>query len=66
LILINASAGFKAAITTAIGPSFGLSVGDSCRTGFLLAGGGEFAFVVLTLAGKLGVLPDELVKILGK
>ena len=55
---------FKAIITTLLGPLFGLSRSDSVRTGLLLAGGGEFAFVVLTLADKLDVLPDLLAKIL--
>lgn len=65
LALLAGLVGFKAVITTSLGPSFGLTLAESCRTGFSLAGGGEFAFVVLTLAGKLSVLPDELVKILG-
>lgn len=55
---------FKAVITTFLGPIFGLSKSDSVRTGLLLSGGGEFAFVVLTLADKLHVLPDLLAKIL--
>lgn len=66
LALLTGLIGFKATITTALGPSYGLTLSESVRTGLLLSGGGEFAFVVLTLAGKLGVLPDELVKILGK
>ena len=55
---------FKASIITLLGPKFGLTTAESVRTGFLLSGGGEFAFVVLTLADNLGVLPDELAKIL--
>lgn len=55
---------FKTAILTFLGPKFGLSLADSVRIGLLLSGGGEFAFVVLTLADKLGVLPDLLVKML--
>ena len=55
---------FKAVIITALGPFFGLSKPDSIRTGLLLSGGGEFAFVVLTLADKLEVLPDVLAKLL--
>lgn len=65
LALLSGLVGFKAVITTAIGPFYGLTLAESCKTGLLLSGGGEFAFVVLTLAGKLSVLPDELVKILG-
>ena len=55
---------FKAIITTSLGPLFGLSKAESIKTGILLSGGGEFAFVVLTLADKLNVLPDELAKVL--
>lgn len=55
---------FKAVIISLLGPYFGLSKAESVRTGFILSGGGEFAFVVLTLAGKLQVLPDQLAKVL--
>ncbi len=55
---------FKAVIITSIGPLFQLSKTESIKTGMLLSGGGEFAFVVLTLADKLHVLPDKLAKIL--
>jgi Kef-type K+ transport system membrane component KefB len=34
------------------------------RTGFMLAQGGEFAFVLLSLAKELKVLPDELNRLL--
>ena len=64
LALTGGLIAFKAVITTLLGPLFGLSRSDSIRTGLLLAGGGEFAFVVLTLADKLDVLPDLLAKIL--
>mmetsp|Transcript_9471 Transcript_9471/g.12283 ORF Transcript_9471/g.12283 Transcript_9471/m.12283 type:complete len:804 (+) Transcript_9471:198-2609(+) len=37
-----------------------LPIKDGVRLAFLLAGGGEFAFVVLALAEKLGVLPKDL------
>ncbi|CAJ1908822.1 unnamed protein product [Cylindrotheca closterium] len=37
---------------------------DGIRIAILLAGGGEFAFVVLALAGKIGVLSDDLIAIL--
>ena len=33
---------------------------ESIRTGFMLSQGGEFAFVLLSLASQLHVLPDEL------
>ena len=38
--------------------------GESIRTGFMLAQGGEFAFVLLSLAKELKVLPDELNRLL--
>jgi Trk K+ transport system NAD-binding subunit len=37
-----------------------LPLADGIRLALLLAGGGEFAFVVLALAEKLGVLPSDL------
>lgn len=37
-----------------------LEISEGVRLSILLAGGGEFAFVVLALAERLGVLPDEL------
>ena len=37
---------------------------ESIRTGFMLAQGGEFAFVLLSLAKELKVLPDELNRLL--
>ena len=64
LALLAGLIAFKAAITTALGPAFGLSLPESVRTGLLLSGGGEFAFVVLTLADKLEVIPGPLAKIL--
>eukprot|EP00981_Chlorochromonas_danica_P011252 scaffold3827_cov191-Ochromonas_danica.AAC.2 len=64
LALLFGLLSFKTIITTCLGPFFGLSKGDSIRTGLLLAGGGEFAFVVLTLADRLQVLPSQLAKVL--
>ena len=37
---------------------------ESIRTAFLLCQGGEFAFVLLSLAAQLKVLPDELNRLL--
>jgi Kef-type K+ transport system membrane component KefB len=37
-----------------------LPTADGVRLALLLSGGGEFAFVVLALAERLGVLPEEL------
>jgi len=54
----------KTAVVSAVGPFWGLTVPESVKTGFILAGGGEFAFVVLKLAEKLQVLPETLNRIL--
>ncbi|KAG9445890.1 hypothetical protein H6P81_012018 [Aristolochia fimbriata] len=54
----------KTLIITAIGPRVGLTLQESIRIGFLLSQGGEFAFVVFSLANRLGVLPLELNKLL--
>lgn len=64
LALLAGLIAFKTMITTALGPLFGLTKAESVRTGLLLSGGGEFAFVVLTLADKLEVLPGALAKVL--
>ena len=54
----------KAAILFAAGPALGLTRGESAKVALTLAGGGEFALVVFKLAADLGVLPDELAKLL--
>eukprot|EP01018_Ginkgo_biloba_P001823 Gb_08657 [translate_table: standard] len=54
----------KTLIITAIGPRVGLSLQESVRIGLLLSQGGEFAFVVFSLANRLGVLPLELNRLL--
>ncbi|KAK1277866.1 hypothetical protein QJS04_geneDACA003351 [Acorus gramineus] len=54
----------KTLIITAIGPRVGLTLQESVRIGFLLSQGGEFGFVVFSLANRLGVLPLELNKLL--
>ena len=54
----------KSFIVLAAGPAVGLSRAESLRTGLLLGQGGEFAFVVFTLANDLEVLPEELNKLL--
>ena len=41
-----------------------LTLADGVRVSLLLAGGGEFAFVVLALADKLAILPQDLSAIL--
>ncbi|KAJ8610086.1 hypothetical protein CTAYLR_007079 [Chrysophaeum taylorii] len=55
---------FKAAIVAFFAEIvFGLPRREAIRTSLLLAGGGEFAFVVLTLATRLGVLPPQLARL---
>ncbi|KAJ1690522.1 hypothetical protein LUZ63_014677 [Rhynchospora breviuscula] len=54
----------KTLIITALGPRVGLSLQESIRIGLLLSQGGEFGFVVFSLANRLGVLPLELNKLL--
>lgn len=54
----------KTLIITALGPRVGLTLSESVRIGFLLSQGGEFGFVVFSLANRLGVLPLELNKLL--
>ncbi|XP_057788017.1 K(+) efflux antiporter 3, chloroplastic [Salvia miltiorrhiza] len=54
----------KTLIITALGPRVGLTLPESIRIGLLLSQGGEFAFVVFSLANRLGVLPLELNKLL--
>ena len=44
--------------------ALGLSRADSARIGLLLAGGGEFAFVIFKLASDLDTLPESLCKLL--
>jgi Kef-type K+ transport system membrane component KefB len=55
---------FKSVIVAALGPFFDLTKAESVKNALVLSGGGEFAFVVLTLADKLHVIPDQLAKIL--
>ncbi|CAM6096927.1 unnamed protein product [Calypogeia fissa] len=64
LALLAGLIAIKTAIITAIGPSVGLTLPESVRTGLLLSQGGEFAFVVFSLANRLGVLPTELNRLL--
>ncbi|CAD5186733.1 unnamed protein product [Musa acuminata subsp. malaccensis] len=54
----------KTMIITTIGPRVGLTLQESVRIGLLLSQGGEFGFVVFSLANRLGVLPLELNKLL--
>lgn len=42
------------------GGALGLTKADAARVGLLLAGGGEFAFVIFNLASDKGIIPDSL------
>ncbi|XP_048492758.1 K(+) efflux antiporter 3, chloroplastic isoform X2 [Beta vulgaris subsp. vulgaris] len=64
LTLLGGLIAIKTMIITVVGPRVGLSLKESIRIGFLLSQGGEFAFVVFSLANRLGVLPLELNKLL--
>ncbi|XP_025622214.1 K(+) efflux antiporter 3, chloroplastic isoform X4 [Arachis hypogaea] len=64
LALLAGLISIKTLIITAIGPCVGLSLQESVRIGLLLSQGGEFGFVVFSLANRLGVLPLELNKLL--
>ncbi|KAL4179984.1 hypothetical protein AMTRI_Chr13g122900 [Amborella trichopoda] len=64
LSLLGGLIAIKTLIITAIGPRVGLTFQESVRIGFLLSQGGEFGFVVFSLANRLGVLPLELNKLL--
>ena len=62
---ILAFLGAKLLILFAAGAfAFGLTRAEAIRIALLLAGGGEFAFVVFKLAEDLGLLPDRLEKLL--
>lgn len=64
LTLLGGLIAIKTAIITAVGPRVGLSLSESMRIGLLLSQGGEFAFVVFSLANRLGVLPSDLNRLL--
>lgn len=50
----------KFGVIFSAGGALGISKADAVRVGFLLAGGGEFAFVVFNLAAQNGIIPDSL------
>ncbi|BDA40681.1 Glutathione-regulated potassium-efflux system protein KefB [Coccomyxa sp. Obi] len=54
----------KIGIIGSMAPFFGLNRQESIRTAFLLSQGGEFAFVLLSLANELKVLPTDLNRLL--
>lgn len=50
----------KFSVIFSAGGALGISRADAARVGLLLAGGGEFAFVVFNLASDNGIIPDSL------
>lgn len=58
LSLMGGLLAVKASLITAICLGFGLSIANSQQVGFLLAQGGEFAFVAFGIAKALGGLVD--------
>lgn len=48
----------KAVIIAALARGFGLAFAVAAEMGILLGQGGEFAFVVIALASRLGILPE--------
>ncbi len=59
LILIT----FKVALITALSRLFGSDTGAATRTGLDLAQGGEFGFVLLSLAAPLHLVPEPVLQI---
>lgn len=49
----------KAAVVALAGPVFGIKRQSAIKAGLILGPGGEFAFVVLSLATSLAVLPQD-------
>lgn len=64
LAMLVAMVGTKAAVIAVLGKLFGLSWGSSQLCGLLNAQAGEFAFVSLGIAERLGLLPKRLTKLL--
>lgn len=52
LSLLAGLIAIKTLIITAIGPRVGLTIQESVRIGLLLSQGGEFGFVVFSLANR--------------
>ena len=65
LVGISAFIALKFGIVAAASEgALGLTRAEAVRVAFLLAGGGEFAFVIFKLANQLEVLPEDLAKLL--
>ena len=60
LLLLLVSMTLKFGIITGLTRWFGAPMGTSMRVGLYLAQGGEFGFVLLTLASARGLVPPEL------
>ena len=54
--------GAKFALVAALSYAFGGAPGTALRVGLALAQGGEFGFVLLTLAGANGVVPEAILQ----
>ena len=54
--------GAKFALVAALSRAFGSPAGTSLRVALALAQGGEFAFVLLPLAGAAGVVPERILQ----
>lgn len=54
----------KTTVTAAAAPFFGLSRSETIRTSAMLSQGGEFAFVLISLAQSLNVIPSYLSRLL--
>ena len=52
----------KFALIAALSRAFGVPAGSPLRVGLALAQGGEFAFVLLALAGIAGIVPEPLLQ----
>lgn len=67
LAVAAASAGLiaaKALIVALAAPLFGLTIAQGVRSGMVLGPGSEFSFVILALAGSVGVVNDNTVSFL--
>lgn len=60
LLLLVVSLALKFSTITGLSRVFGAPLGTSMRVGLYLAQGGEFGFVLLTLASGQGLVPPEL------
>ena len=64
LALLAGLLAIKATIIGGLSLRQGLNLQEAVKTGLILSQGGEFAFVVLSEACRLGVLPEDLNKLL--